>query len=608
MILKSKNQRLFFLFLILFSVFFTSIFLYVSNKNPLISKLNSINNKFEVVITKPLLNTQNTNLTANLFQANLSNYWTKVQEKNENLLIKMKWVDVFDNIFLANIKDNKSIESYKKEIFENIENIEFVEENHKIYLQNYWFIEDEWSQQYVQFVKKFDSLKWKNQVNVAIFDTWVDVSNKFIRKALLKNNKEKRNKKDDDKNWFRDDFYWWNFIKWNNDVSDKNWHWTHVAGVYLLNPNVKILPIKVVKDSWQWDLSKLIKWFSYIKDFDIDIINISLWSFKKSDILESIIEELNKWDQKYFLAAAWNYSTNREFYPAAYDWVFGICSTDKNWSKSKTSDYWDWVSFCANWEDIFSFDLNSYFTMKSWTSQSTPIFWLFLSTILSNNEDPDSEFVNKTIYDFLKEPKDKTIIDKNYSTINSALKYLETEEMKNAPFFSDLDKNSLEWKAASFLNFSWIIKWYPDWTFRGEEKINRVELIKILLLAKYWSISSEHSERKNIFSDLSKKNWYWDYISKALYLWIINWYEDKTFKPLNWVTRAEFIKLFSKTFDIQISWNCPFEDVKESDWFYKYCWIIKEYDLFSDIWEKYMKPWEKLSRNDISTAIYNYLH
>lgn len=605
MFLKNFKHRVFFSFLALFTIVFVSFFVYYSNKSPLTAKLNSINNKFSVLITKPLLDTENTKFTANLFQANLTNYWLVKKDEDENILIKMKWESVFDNIFLGSIENVEDIEEYKESVFRNIEEVEIIEENHETYLQNYWFIEDEGSEKYVQFVKKFDILKWKKQVNVAIFDTWVDTSNKFIKKALLINKKEKRNKKDDDKNWYKDDINWWNFIEWNNDISDKNGHWTHVAGIYLLNPNVKILPVKIVKDSWKGSMSALIKWISYLKDFDIDIINISLWSFEESDILELILNELNKDGDRYFLAAAWNYSTNKEFYPAAYDSVFWICSTDDDWNKSQNSNYWKWVSFCAEGEDIFSFDLNSYFTLKSWTSQSTPIFWLFLSTILSVNDETDRDFVDKITKDFLKKPNDRFINDINYSTENSALKYLESLwEFNNN--FNDIDSSTLEWKAAIFLNYLWVINWYPDWTFRWENEINRVEATKILLLAKYWDITFKFRDDKS-FVDLSKNQWYWNYVWKATDLWIVSWYDDWSFKPLNNITRAEFLKLFSKTFELDNYWYCPFSDVYDTDWFFKYCWRVKAYNLFPWIWEDYLKPWENITRNDITVAIYKYL-
>lgn len=154
-----------------------------------------------------------------------------------------------------------------------------------------------------------------------------------------------------------------------------------------------------------------------------------------------------------------------------------------------------------------------------------------------------------------------------------------------------------------------IISWYPDWTFKAWNNINRWEAIKILMSARnetiptyfdkdsfaikdlpewYWGknmleyairqnlirpVQNFHVENnitrseatklickffnrvvpktnKNYFKDM-KDHWANDYVQYLYENWIVSWtWEEKIFNPDNFVTRAEFSKMISKWIDL----------------------------------------------------------
>jgi hypothetical protein len=57
---------------------------------------------------------------------------------------------------------------------------------------------------------------------------------------------------------------------------------------------------------------------------------------------------------------------------------------------------------------------------------------------------------------------------------------------------------------------------------------------------------------------------------------ILSGYTDSTFKPQNFLTRAEFVALIVRVMGTEQEYTtyfCPFLDVNESNWFYKYVCI-----------------------------------
>ena len=87
---------------------------------------------------------------------------------------------------------------------------------------------------------------------------------------------------------------------------------------------------------------------------------------------------------------------------------------------------------------------------------------------------------------------------------------------------------------------------YEDGTVRPENNITRAEVATIFFRlltdesrVQYWSTD-------NSFSDVSIENWYNNAISTAANAGIVNGYEDGTFRPNAFITRAEFATIASR--------------------------------------------------------------
>lgn len=95
-----------------------------------------------------------------------------------------------------------------------------------------------------------------------------------------------------------------------------------------------------------------------------------------------------------------------------------------------------------------------------------------------------------------------------------------------------------------------IITGYPDQTFRPQKKITRAEMIT--MLARSLDLEDDKKKielTKKSYTDI-KDHWAQDLISLATRLEIINGYPNGTFKPNNYVTRAESAKLLVKLRDL----------------------------------------------------------
>ena len=96
---------------------------------------------------------------------------------------------------------------------------------------------------------------------------------------------------------------------------------------------------------------------------------------------------------------------------------------------------------------------------------------------------------------------------------------------------------------------------YDDGTFRPDNNMSRAEAAAIFARL----ISEKKDEKisgKSSFNDVSKSEWYSDYIGYLSKYGIIKGYSDNTFRPNNNVTRAEFVAM-------TVRFSALFSDVKK---------------------------------------------
>ena len=135
--------------------------------------------------------------------------------------------------------------------------------------------------------------------------------------------------------------------------------------------------------------------------------------------------------------------------------------------------------------------------------------------------------------------------------------------------FTDIDSSRWSNRAISTLYTGGIISGYPDGTFRPLAPITRAELSNIA--SKFDKLNVEGASK---FADIFG-HWAEDYISSSENNGWIKGYPDMTFKPEQYITRAEAMTLINNVLGRAV----PAEnihpdamfwpDISEDDWFYE---------------------------------------
>ena len=89
-----------------------------------------------------------------------------------------------------------------------------------------------------------------------------------------------------------------------------------------------------------------------------------------------------------------------------------------------------------------------------------------------------------------------------------------------------------------------LIKGYEDKTFRPDSYITREEIAKIL-----YTLQEKEEPQKNItFSDVGRERWSYEYVVSLASSKILKGYEDGTFRPENYITRAEMAVILERMY------------------------------------------------------------
>ncbi|MBS6832978.1 MAG: S-layer homology domain-containing protein, partial [Clostridiales bacterium] len=116
---------------------------------------------------------------------------------------------------------------------------------------------------------------------------------------------------------------------------------------------------------------------------------------------------------------------------------------------------------------------------------------------------------------------------------------------------------------------------YNDGTFRPDNNMSRAEAAAIFARL----ISEQKGEKisgKSNFNDVSKNEWYSDYIGYLSKYGIIKGYSNSTFRPDDNVSRAEFVAM-------TVRFNSLFNDVKKGSYTVKYTDVATNYWAYSDV-------------------------
>ncbi len=173
--------------------------------------------------------------------------------------------------------------------------------------------------------------------------------------------------------------------------------------------------------------------------------------------------------------------------------------------------------------------------------------------------------------------------------------------------FSDVSESDWFNNAISTLANAGVLNGYTDGTFKPNAYITRAELVKIAV-----SFYGTQAGKSTHFSDASE-HWATDFIAAAEEFGFVDGYEDGTFRPDKYVTRAEAMKIINRTLDrnphkdqlldYMITWvdnsdtsKWYYADVQEATNSHTYTWDIYGYEIWDALlpvrdWAAFEKEW-----------------
>jgi subtilisin family serine protease len=282
-------------------------------------------------------------------------------------------------------------------------------------------------QWYIPFTKSdkaWSLVNQKREVKVAVLDTGVDYTHPDLRNKVLV-----------------DEGY--NFVGNNYNVMDYDGHGTHVSGIIAAEANnsiglagvtgnldVKILPIKVLNADGEGDTISIVKGIIYAVDCGADVINLSLGSRSKIDLLAEAIEYA-KSKGVFIVTASGNENENSDNFSPAGDGGYTVSAIDYNYNKADFSDYGNSVKAAAPGVKMLSTVPGGY---EAWdgTSMAAPVVSGIAAMLKA--EDPDltpsqlEDILDSTATDIVYKGKDQAT---GYGLVNAYEAVKKVKEMES---------------------------------------------------------------------------------------------------------------------------------------------------------------------------------
>jgi serine protease len=239
----------------------------------------------------------------------------------------------------------------------------------------------------------WDVTQGDTSVVIAINDTGVDWDHPDLSANIWRNWGEiPNNGIDDDGNGYIDDIRGWDFgglngTPDNDPMEDRPDHGTHVAGIASavtdnavgiasIGFKTKIMPVKTSRDDVRNPqgialISYGYEGIVYAADNGAKVINTS-WGGSGFSILGQEVINYATLNGALIVGAAGNSNSSAPFYPASYDGVLSVASTEQSDLKSGFSNYGTGVDVSAPGGGILSTWQNNTYSTASGTSMAAP--------------------------------------------------------------------------------------------------------------------------------------------------------------------------------------------------------------------------------------------
>ncbi|MCH5186322.1 MAG: S-layer homology domain-containing protein, partial [Oscillospiraceae bacterium] len=173
--------------------------------------------------------------------------------------------------------------------------------------------------------------------------------------------------------------------------------------------------------------------------------------------------------------------------------------------------------------------------------------------------------------------------------LTSALDY-EIDDDADVGFF-DVSRKSWYYDVVLSVEQAKVFSGYEDGSFRPDNNITRAEFT-VAICNAFAIASNSKSTSKSKMSDMNE-HWSKGYVDALVKAKYINGYEDGTFRPDNYITRAEAVAILNRAIGRtanetkmkELFVNNPFDDVKKNHWAY--------FEIMEAVNDHYTNEWHK---------------
>lgn len=220
-------------------------------------------------------------------------------------------------------------------------------------------------------------------VVIGIVDTGTELTHSDLTNQIAYNTGDPINGSDDDNDGYIDNYRGWDVALNDNDPTwQGNAHGVHVSGCATAQVNnnnlvagsgynCKFLPVKIADASGA--LTASYDGITYAADHGCKVINCSWGGAGGGSFGQQIIDYATNNMNSLVVAAAGNNGLDEEFFPAAYEHVLSVASTNSTDAHSSFTNYNYTVDVCAPGENIRSTWTGNSQTLSSGTSMASPV-------------------------------------------------------------------------------------------------------------------------------------------------------------------------------------------------------------------------------------------
>jgi len=168
--------------------------------------------------------------------------------------------------------------------------------------------------------------------------------------------------------------------------------------------------------------------------------------------------------------------------------------------------------------------------------------------------------------------------------------------------FRDLGPTDWADDSVQYLVDAGVMSGYDDGSFRPNAYVTRAQFAKMIVGAQGWALLTPGTPT---FSDVSSTFWAYAYIETAVAHGIMSGYANGTFGPNANLTRAQLTKMVAtaREWAVPEMPPNPFRDVQSGDWFYPYAVMANTAEAMSGYSDGTFRPNAPATRAQVAKIL-----